>query len=197
MAQLTSIFSAGRVNELRFEAAREYRPWNPGVGAEVTVRDGAPIQTVAIYGPQATGLSYGNIGYKFTDTRYQFIDNFSIATGAHTMKFGFDSNQVNGKTTFNPGWNGTYRFDSLQDFLDRRPAQYTQFAGSGALDATIRQVAFYVQDEWRLHPRLTISPGFRYEMALLPGYQRATIPENRFPLATSIPDDKELIAPRL
>jgi hypothetical protein len=34
-------------------------------------------------------------------------------------------------------------------------------------------------------------------MAYLPDYQRATVPANRFPLATSIPDDKELIAPRL
>jgi hypothetical protein len=34
-------------------------------------------------------------------------------------------------------------------------------------------------------------------MALFPDYLPATVPQNRFPLATSIPDDKELIAPRL
>src|SRR5688572_8518468 len=34
-------------------------------------------------------------------------------------------------------------------------------------------------------------------MALLPNYLDATVPQNRFPLATSIPDDKQLIAPRL
>jgi hypothetical protein len=197
MLQLTSVLSSRHINELRFQAVREYRPWDPGTGPEVTVRNGNPVQTVAIYGPQATGLSYGNVGYKFTDMRYQFIDNFSIVNGAHTVKFGFDSNHVNGNTTFNAGWNGTYRFDSLQDFLDRKPAQYTQFAGTGKLDATMRQVALYVQDEWRVLPGLTISPGFRYEMALLPGYLSATVPLNRFPLATSIPDDKELIAPRL
>jgi hypothetical protein len=113
------------------------------------------------------------------------------------MKFGFDSNQVNGNTTFNPGWNGTYRFDSLQAFLDRQPAQYTQFAGTGELDATMHQIAFYVQDEWRVLPGFTISPGLRYELALHPDYLPATVPQNRFPLATSIPDDKNLIAPRL
>ncbi len=197
MMQLTSVLSPTHINEFRLQLAREYRPWDPGTGPEVTVRNGNPVQTVAIFGPQTTGLAYGNIGYKFTDVRYQFVDNFSIVTGSHTMKFGFDSNSVNGNTTFNPGWNGTYRFDSLPAFLARQPAQYTQFAGTGALDATMHQIAFYIQDEWRASPRLTISPGFRYEMALLPDYLTASVPQNRFPLATAIPDDKQLIAPRL
>jgi len=197
MMQLTSVLSNRHVNEVRIELANEYRPWDPGTGPEVTVRNGSLVQTVAIYGPQATGLSYGNIGYKFTDRRYQFIDNFSIVTGAHTMKFGFDSNRVNGQTRFNPGWNGTYRFDSLQSFVDRQPAQYTQFAGTGDLNATVHQVAFYLQDEWRALRGFTISPGLRYEMARLPDYYAPSVPGNRFPLATSIPNDKELIAPRL
>lgn len=197
MAQLTSVLSSRYVNEIRLQLAREFRPWDPGTGPEVTVRDGSPIQTIAIYGPQATGLAYGNIGYKFTDTRFQIVDNFSIVTGAHTMRFGIDSNRVNGQTEFNPGNNGIYRFDSLASYLARRPAQYQQFAGTGALDATIHQIAFYAQDEWRVLPGFTISPGLRYEMALLPDYPQATVPQNRFPLATSIPDDKELIAPRI
>src|SRR5262249_30195417 len=162
---------------------------------EVTVRTAGA--TVGIYGAQATGLSYGNIGYQFDDVRYQFVDNVSFVTGAHTAKFGVDSNLVNGETTFNAGWNGIYTFNSLNDYLARRPFEYRQFAGTGGLDTTIQQVAFYVQDEWRLRPGLTISPGFRYEMALLPNYQPATVPGNRFPLATSIPDDKDLVAPRL
>ncbi len=197
MAQLTSVLSPRHVNEFRAQLVREYRPWDPGTGPEVTVRNGSPVQTVAIYGPQATGLSYGNIGYQFTDWRRQFIDNFSIVTGAHTVKFGVDANSVNGNTTFNAGWNGTYRFDALQDYLDHKPAQYTQFAGTGKLDLTMHQVAFYVQDEWRIRPGLTISPGFRYEVALLPQYSPAGVAQNRFPLATNIPSDKELIAPRL
>jgi len=197
MVQLTSVLSSRHINEFRFELAREYRPWSPGSGPEVTVRGGSPIQTIAIYGPQATGLSYGNVGFKFTDVRSQFVDNFSIITGAHTMKLGIDSNRVNSKTVFSPGNNGIYRFDSLTAYLNRQPALYQQFAGTGATDSSKQQIAFYVQDEWRLRPGFTISPGFRYEMALLPNYFPATVPQNRFPLATSIPDDKKLIAPRL
>ncbi len=196
MGQITTVLSDTLVNEARVQVVREFRPWNEhGSGPEVTVRHGGAA--VAIYGPQATGLSYGNIGYRFTDMRYQVIDNLSLVTGAHTTKFGVDSSLVNGRTTFNPGSNGIYTFNTLDDYLARRPFSYQQFAGTGAVDATIHQIAFYAQDEWRVRPGLTISPGLRYEMALLPDYAGATVPQNRFPLATGIPDDKRLIAPRL
>jgi hypothetical protein len=197
MVQLMSVVGPQHVNELRVQAAREYRPWDPGVGPEVTVRDGAPFQTLAIYGPQATGLSYGNVGYKFDDTRYQVVDSLSFVSGAHTLKAGFDANLVYSRVRFDPGSNGIYRFDGLANYLARRPAQYTQFAGSGSVDTGKHQIAVYLQDEWRAFPGFTISPGFRYEMALLPDYKTATVPDSRYPLATSIPDDKEMIGPRL
>jgi hypothetical protein len=197
MLQLTSVVGPRHVNELRVQLSREFRPWDPGNGPEVTLRDGSPFQTIAIYGPQGTGLSYGNVGYKFTDRRYQIVDNFSIVTGAHTMKTGIDANFVNSSVVFDPGSNGIYRFDGLANYLARRPAQYTQFAGSGAVDAHKHQIAVYLQDEWRALPGFTISPGFRYEMALFSDYLPATVPQNRHPLATSIPDDKEMFGPRL
>jgi hypothetical protein len=196
MLQLTSVLSSTVLNEFRLQVVREFRPWNTdGSGPEVTVRNAGA--TVAIYGPQATGLSYGNIGYQFTDMRYQVVNNVSFVTGAHTAKVGVDSNLINGETVFAAGANGIYTFNSLADFSARRPFEYRQFAGTGALDATIHQIAFYGQDEWRVRPGLTISPGFRYEIAMLPDYVNPTVPDNRFPLATSIPDAKDLIAPRL
>jgi len=196
MLQFTSVLSNRFLNEFRAQVFRESRPWHPvGSGPEVTVRNAGAA--VAIYGPQATGLSYGNTGYQFSDTRYHVVNNVSFVTGAHTAKVGIDANIVNGRTTFDPGGNGVYTFNSLADFVARRAFQYQQFAGSGAVDATMHQIAFYVQDEWRVRPGLTISPGLRYEMALMPDYLPATVPENRIKLATSIPDAKDLIAPRL
>lgn len=195
--QLTSVLGPRVVNELRVQIAREYRPWNPGDGPEVTVRDGSPVRTIAIYGPQATGLGYGNVGYAFTDRRYQLVENVSFVSGAHTLKAGVDANFVFSRVAFNPGRNGIYRFDSLANYLARRPSQYTQFAGSGEVNAYKHQIALYVQDEWRVRRDLTISPGFRYEMALFPDYPAATVPGNRHPNATFIPDDREMFGPRL
>lgn len=197
VGQLHTVISPRTINELRVSLQREYRPWDPGSTPEVTVRNGSPVQTVAIYGAQGTGLSYGNVGYKFTDKRYQFVDNFSVVTGAHTMKLGVDANLVFGETVFNPGFNGTYRFDSLTALLARLPAQYDQFAGSGTIDSRKHQIAFYLQDEWRALPGWTVSPGFRYEMALMPNYLDPTVSATRAPQATKIPSDKGMYGPRL
>jgi hypothetical protein len=194
--QFTSVLSNRFLNEFRAQIFHESRPWHPaGAGPEVTVRNSGA--TIAIYGPQASGLSYGNVGYQFSDTRYHLVNNVSFVTGAHTAKLGLDANIVSGRTTFDPGSNGMYTFNSLADFSARRPFQYQQFAGTGTTNATMQQLAVYVQDEWRVLSGLTISPGLRYEMALLPDYTAPTIPDNRFSLATSIPDAKDLVAPRL
>ena len=62
MFQATSVLSDRFLNEFRVSAFHEMRPSNSFVsGPEVTVRNAGA--TVAIYGPQATGLSWGNVGY--------------------------------------------------------------------------------------------------------------------------------------
>lgn len=196
MVQFTSVLSNRLLNEFRVMAFHESRPSNNDVsGPEVTVRNAGA--TVATYGPQATGLSWGNVGYTFSDTRYHIVNNLSLVTGAHTAKIGVDVNIVDGRTTFDAGSNGVYTFNSLADYVARRPFQYQQFAGSGTVETVTKQIAFYVQDEWRVRPGLTISPGFRYEMAFTPDYLPAAVAENRFPLATEIPDALDLIGPRL
>lgn len=196
MLQFTSVLSSQFLNEFRVQAFHEERPANNAVsGPEVNVRNAGA--TVAIYGPQATGLSWGNVGYRFDDTRYHVVNNISLVNGAHTAKFGVDLNIVDSRTTFDAGGNGIYTFTTLADYVARRAFQYQQFAGSGVVESTTNQLALYVQDEWRLHPRLTLNPGFRYEMAFTPDYQAPTVAANRFPLATEIPDARDLVAPRL
>ena len=68
-----------------------------GSGPEVTVNNNGA--TLAIYGPQATGLSYGNIGYQFSDMRYQVTDNLSFVTGGHTAKINQSATAIAMMTT--------------------------------------------------------------------------------------------------
>jgi len=170
----------------RVQIVREFRPWEVnGSGPEVTVRNGG--STVAIYGPQLTGLSYGNIGYKFTDVRYQVIDNFSIVT------WGTPQNLVSMPTAFEKdnlqSWVEWHlHVQQLERLRGTTTIPVSAVCGNRSLETSIHQIALYVQNEWRVHPRLTISPGLRYEIALLPDYYPATVPQNRFPLATTIPE---------
>lgn len=196
LAQLTSIINPSAINELRFQYSRESRPRiTSGAGPEVTVRNAGQI--ISVYGPQASGLSFGNLGYASTDSRVQFADNISLVRGAHSAKFGVDMIRTNGELTFNAGANGQYDFGSLTDYLARRPRSYQQFTGSGDLNLSTTEIAFYAQDDWRVRPNITVTPGVRYEAAFHPDYLAATAPQNRAPFATNIPDDKRMLAPRL
>lgn len=196
MTQLTSILSPKHINELRFQFARELRPRSTvGTGPEVTIWNGGEL--VGYYGPQASALGFGNLGFSSSDDRIQLVNNFSVVGRGHSMKAGVDLFRVNADMLFNPGANALYLFTSLNDYLARKPFQYQQFIGTGNLSMGMNQFASYVQDEWRLLPGLTLTPGFRYEAQFNSDYLRPTAPEDRVPMATRIPDDSRMFAPRL
>ncbi len=195
LGQWTSVLSRG-VNELRVGFAREVRPQTAvGTGPNVIVRNGGSV--VGSYGPVASSSSFNNLSFRSSDDRYQIVNNFSVVGGAHAVKVGIDYTRISGHILFNGGHNGGYDFNSLADFLARRPRQYSQFTGTGALDLAVSQVALYAQEEWRARPTLTISPGLRYDAQFNPDYPTATVPRNRYPGATAIPDDTRMLAPRL
>ena len=194
--QLTSTFSTNRLNELRVEFGREERPRAAqGTGAQVTVQNAGA--TIATYGPQGTGISFGNGQFPSRDNRYQLADNFSIVNGAHTAKLGVDFVHIASDVTFAPGSNGVYTFSSLANFTARVPLSYTQFTGTGNVSTRINEFSLFVQDEWRVRPNLTISPGFRYDAQFNPTYLAATLPQYRAPGATTVPDDLRQLQPRL
>lgn len=196
LGQLTSFISPTEINELRFEFARELRPRSTtGTGPEVTVWNAGEL--VGYYGPQASGLGFGNLGFSSTDNRIQLVNNFSSIHGSHSLKAGFDYSLISGNIVFNPGSNALYLFSSFDEMLARRPTQYQQFIGTGTIDISMNLLAFYMQDEWRPLPSLTLTPGFRYEAQFNPDYLSPSTPESRFELATGIPNDTGMFAPRL
>ncbi|MEP7305834.1 MAG: TonB-dependent receptor [Acidobacteriota bacterium] len=196
LVQLTSALSNTRLNEFRVGFGREERPRAAeGTGPQVAVQNAGA--TIATYGPQGTGISFGNGQFPSVDNRYQLADNFSIVNGAHTAKFGVDFVRISSHVTFAPGGNGVYTFSSLSNLLARVPQSYTQFTGSGQLPTTINELSLFAQDEWRVLPNLTISPGFRYDAQFNPRYLTATLPQDRAPGATEIPDDLRQFQPRV
>lgn len=196
MGQLSTAFSSSKLNELRAQFGWEDRPRTAqGTGPQVTVQNGGA--TVAVYGPQATGISWGNGQFPWVDRRSELSDSFSIVSGAHTIKFGADLLHIHTDVDYSPGENGSYVFTSLASYLARQPFSYSQFSGSGSVKDASDVLGFFLQDEWRIAPRWTISPGLRYDAQLNPNYLPATNPQTRPPGATTIPNSLNEFQPRL
>ena len=112
---------------------------------------------------------------------YEFRGRFNWNHGRHAIQFGMDIRR-NGEYALTPaqaqgGWtyNGSRTAaatvansgDSFADFLLGLPFQFAQ---QGASPQDIRETQWFpwIQDDWRIHPRLTLNLGLRFEPWLPP-----------------------------
>ena len=220
IVQLVSTLSQNKLNEFRFQYAREARP---------RFYDGPNLPDTTI------GTFAGDISYRFgqpfflptkqVDNRYQVTDNFSLLEGAHTFKFGFDLNRTKASQTFIGFARGRYIFaaptidqaiQGFTDYIDGKSTAglsfYLQFAPLGG--RTVEQAgqqsiiqfepAFYAQDFWRIRKNLTVSYGLRWEGQFEPDALTPIkltrygqfVNDSRFPSNGSIPDFTDGFQPR-
>ena len=114
------------------------------------------------------------------DNFWQISDGLSLVRGRHTVKFGVDyihsqlnylqSNNVRGTYNYSGAFtsvdgSGVGSGDPFADFLLGYPQETIKTSGSGQAYLRQSDYAAYVQDEWRIAPRLTLSLGLRYEYA--------------------------------
>ena len=101
---------------------------------------------------------------------YQIIDNVSWYRGRHNIKFGVDIRRLQVNNQNKPlSLRGTYAFDdrlsglAYANFLLGFPSTATR--GIARPNAYPRSTysGFYWQDDFKLHPRITLNYGVRYE----------------------------------
>jgi Carboxypeptidase regulatory-like domain len=166
----TSILNANTVNETRFQYIRDR---NKQI-AENTQ------PTISVLGAFIGG---GNgLGNAFdTMDRYELQNNTSISHGMHLIKVGGTFRVYQDASDSTDGFNGAFTFPSLAAYqvteqglqkgltpaLIRAagggPSQFSITTGSARAGVTLVNAAFYVEDEWRLHPNLAFSYGLRFE----------------------------------
>jgi hypothetical protein len=100
--------------------------------------------------------------------QYQVVDDYSIAHGKHTFKAGlnFRQNYVNTYATV-ANTTGLFTFNSMTDFVNGSLANgstLTQnFPNVGAEPLRMYSLGFYVQDEWKVRPNLTMTLALRMD----------------------------------
>jgi hypothetical protein len=105
---------------------------------------------------------------------YQFIDNFSIIKGRHTLKFGGDVRKLVGDANSNNTPFGNIVF--TRDITGNAAAAYmlgfpknTQTPeGISVSGVNAWRFGPYFQDDWKVNDRLTLNLGIRYDLNLLP-----------------------------
>jgi outer membrane receptor protein involved in Fe transport len=168
---LTSSVSRSIVNSLLFAYVRSQEPgFANSPNPEANIFEGG--QLVLTVGRRSVSPLEQDID------RLQTSDTVSIQHGRHLIQFGGEvlPNWITFFQTAN--FSGSFRFPSLGSFgrsLAAAPPsspdlrQYTQaFSGDGSHGTSgspdFVDYAGFVQDEWRLHPQLTLNLGVRYDL---------------------------------
>lgn len=106
----------------------------------------------------------------FIQTNYQVSDHLFITRSRHNLKTGvnFDRFQVNGNSESRT--RGQLRFRTVSDLLRFRVQDLQGASSDSDFVRGYRQSlwGFFLQDDWKLKPRLTLNLGLRYEFATSP-----------------------------
>ncbi len=107
---------------------------------------------------------------RYTNSKkYNIINTLSSIVEKHTLKIGGDMNFERIANYFPGNFSGSYTFDTLADFANRKSSAFTQgFAGAGTKGALTApnadELGLFFQDSWRLTDRLTMTYGVRYDL---------------------------------
>jgi hypothetical protein len=163
------IFSARMLNESRFSLVRR----------DLDFPENDPNSPTATI----TGLFQIGGASNFPQGRltssYQFSDTLTWNASRHTMKFGADVryNDVDNRAAFNS--KGTFTFNNLQEYLNNNASTVLQALQTSSWEAQQWQSFFFVQDDFRVTPDLTLNLGLRYEISDVPlGMFGATDPDS-------------------
>ncbi len=111
------------------------------------------------------------------ETRNEFADDVTWVKGKHTLKFGVSFEHVDDNVNYLSNRYGSYTYPTVTSFAQDYSGNtaglkdwsgYTQTFGNPLVDYKIKDIALYLQDQWKVSDRLTVTLGARYEHTFMP-----------------------------
>jgi hypothetical protein len=182
----TITFRPNLINEFRFGIVRNFNPRQGPIHGPTIVRElglqGLPpnlpdiksLPTISITGFQ--GIS--QIAFLTPEEEiFEYRDTLSWVRGRHSLRFGFDArnNVISNEPSSPSGAFGSFSFTNTftgypyADFLYGLPRTTSRLNPAARYSATNWDWGFFIQDDFRLTPQLTLNLGLRYD--LNPPYQ--------------------------
>ncbi|HEX6732835.1 MAG TPA: TonB-dependent receptor, partial [Pyrinomonadaceae bacterium] len=191
----THIFNPEIVGEFRY-----------GLGLRTTlvgIKAGNDTPIIRFGGSPVSGSIIGNAGafpINRWQTDHQFVYNLSALLGSnHYLKVGTDirrqrlddvsDNFSRGFYNMSATCNGVAYGTTYNAFLNGCGSNFQKGFGPFFLENRIRESNFYVEDDWKILPSLTLNLGFRYEYVSVPEEAAGRIDYG-------FGDDKDNIEPR-
>jgi carboxypeptidase family protein/TonB-dependent receptor-like protein len=169
------IFSPKLVNSIRFSFTRtNERARTDGSAPTLQIigagRQDAAINATGPGGPVTPIGANGATPFFLVQNKFTVGDDLFLNSGSHSLKVGATVTRVQTNLSAPAFVGGTFTFGTLENFLNGTP---TNMLGSAAPSPGFstaryfREIDFfpYIQDDWKLTPRLTLNLGLRYAFA--------------------------------
>ena len=178
VANVNSVLSATKVNDLSFHFDNFYNDIPPYPDDKPTTDPASLDLTNELIFPDVADGENFNLPQATHLNRYQVRDAFTWSLGKHTLHFGGEFQHYTANGEINVFGTGTVILTSDFGFADLNgdgvindldiPLAVALHSTAPVVPVPIPKVfddylAFYAQDDWRIHPRLTLNLGLRWE----------------------------------
>ncbi|HME05933.1 MAG TPA: TonB-dependent receptor [Bryobacteraceae bacterium] len=213
-ANWTYVVTPTAINEFKFGFFKD-RQFDP---ASPSLLPSFGPETLTVSSVSNVGYANGYPRLNPSEARYQLADTFSLTWRNHNFKFGVDWDHVEDFVSRLANRYGTYTYSSnlfpagdplsgtavtpftlfALDFSGnttggKHYSSYSQAFGNPLVDVNMPEIAWFLQDEWRVTPKLTITPGIRFEYAWIP---QPGNPNPAFPQTARVPNNGVNFGPR-